>query len=76
MPWYTFTPLGMPRNPSDPNQYTLIGAPPSCPNPNNYICSIQAMDNSGQPIITLPLLCEIAIALENRMESTNVLLKP
>lgn len=77
MPWYQFTPAGSPRNPADPNSYTLVGStPPSCPNPNNFTCAIQANDNSGQPIITAALQVELLIALENRTESTNVLLKP
>lgn len=77
MPWYAFTPAGNPRNPCDPNNYTLIGIiPPSCPNPNNWLCAVQAFDNMGQPIFTLALQCEIAIALQNRTDTVNVLMKP
>ncbi|MGJ1322849.1 hypothetical protein ACR780_09180 [Sphingobacterium faecium] len=77
MSWYAFTPAGLPKNPCDPNSYTLIGnTPPSCPNPNNFLCAIQANDNLGAPIITFPLQCEIAIALQNRTDTVNVLLKP
>ncbi len=77
MAWYAFTPAGNPRNPCDPNSYTLIGIiPPSCPNPNNRLCAIQAFDNMGQPIFTLALQCEIAIALQNRTDTVNVLMKP
>ncbi|MGA6118310.1 hypothetical protein [Sphingobacterium anhuiense] len=76
MPWFSFTPGGLPRNPCDPNQYTLVAGPPSCPNPNNYLCAIQAINNFGVPIITTAVVIEIVLALENRMESTNVMLKP
>ncbi|MEN5232880.1 hypothetical protein [Sphingobacterium faecium] len=78
MPWYSFTPVSIATgDPSDPNQYTLIGSiPPSCPSPNSNLCAIQASDNLGLPILTLPLLIEMANALENVTETSNVLLKP
>jgi len=77
MPWYKFTPGGATPNPSNRNQYTLYGGggfPPSCPG-NIRICAIQAMDSGGLPILTTALLNEIIQALENRNDSTNVLLK-
>jgi hypothetical protein len=68
MPWYIFIP---------PNFWIIVGSlPPSCPFPKNYLCALQANDNSGQPIITLALQIEIANAVNNRTESTNVKLKP
>lgn len=78
MPWYSFTPIGAtPFSPSDPNNYTLVGiTPPTCPNPNNFICAIQANDNLGEPIFTVALLQEMLTALNNRTETTNVLLRP
>lgn len=78
MPWYVFTPpiMGTP-DPSEPNQYTLFGStPPSCPNPNEEICAIQASDSSGRPIFTTNLYREIIRAQHNLTESTNVLLRP
>lgn len=77
MPWYEFTPNGLPKDPCDPNQYTLLGNGPSaCPGSNVVLCSIQAMDNMGQPILTFALICEIVRALENKTTSVNVFLKP
>lgn len=78
MPWYSFTPASIPTSdPSNPNQYILIGStPPICGGPKNNICAIQATDNSGQPVITNSLKIEMANALENNIESANVLLKP
>lgn len=77
MPWYQFTPPGFFKNPTDPNQYTLFGTIPSpCAGPNVILCSIQASDNMGKPIITAALISEIAIALENKITTVNVYLKP
>ncbi|MEJ5145361.1 hypothetical protein [Sphingobacterium sp. MYb388] len=74
MPWYSYN---NPGSIGDPNSYNLEGnTPPSCPNPNNFICAIQANDNLGKPILTFGLVVAIADALQTRTESTNVLLKP
>lgn len=77
MPWYLYTPIIPPGNICNPNNYTLVGVvPPACPSPKVHLCAIQAMDNMGSPIISLTLACEIGTALQNSVESTNVLLKP
>ncbi len=78
MPWYSFTPLGsFPYDICNPNNYTLVGSnPPNCISPKNHLCTIQAADNLGKPIITSTLLCEIANALNNRFDTTNVKLWP
>lgn len=80
MPWYSFTPVDtFPHNTVDPNNYTLSGiTPPSCPNPNNFLCAIQAPDNSGKPNFAAApgLPAEIANAINNRTETTNVHLRP
>lgn len=77
MPWYYYTPAGPPYNPCDPNQYTLVvGLPPGCPGANNYMCALQAVDSAGQPIITPDLCAEVATALQGRIDTTNVKLKP
>lgn len=77
MPWYQFTPPGLPRDPTDPNQYTLFGSTPaSCAGSNLIICSIQADDNMGKPIITVALISEMVRALENKATTINVYLKP
>ncbi|MNL55490.1 hypothetical protein D3C87_1789090 [compost metagenome] len=77
MPWYLYTPVTIPPDVCNPNNYTLVGSiPPNCPNPNNFLCAIQANDNLGKPIITFALICEIANAVNNRTETTNVLLRP
>ncbi|NJI74039.1 hypothetical protein HCX49_12580 [Sphingobacterium kitahiroshimense] len=73
MPWYNYVSGSV----GVPNSYTLHGnTPPNCPNPNNFLCAIQAADNNQKPILTEELVTEIADALQNRTESTNVLLKP
>ncbi|MGJ1322848.1 hypothetical protein ACR780_09175 [Sphingobacterium faecium] len=75
MPWYSYIPGR--TNVCDPNNYTPVGSnPPNCPTSKLFLCAIQANDNSGHPIITCALICEIANALENRTESTNVKLRP
>lgn len=77
MPWYQFTPPGLVKDPTDPNQYTLFGnVPAPCAGPNLILCSIQAADNMGKPIITCALISEIARTLENNTTSVNVFLKP
>lgn len=77
MPWYEYTPVPATPSVGDSNNYTLIGStPPSCPNPNNFFCAIQANDNMSKPILTLALITEIANAVNSRTETTNVLLKP
>lgn len=78
MPWYSFSPIDtFPHDPGNPNNYTAVGSStPSCPNPNDYLCAIQAADNSGKPLITQALETQITIALANKVESTNVLLRP
>lgn len=78
MPWYLFCPIDpYPHNICDPNNYINVGTvPPNCPNPNIYLCAIQAKDNAGKPIITPKLCNEIVMALNNRIESAHVLLRP
>lgn len=75
MPWYVYDAAA--TDVSDPNNYgdPLI-PPPSCPSPKNFLCAIQANDNAGSPIITNALFIEMANALNNRAESTNVKLRP
>jgi hypothetical protein len=75
MPWYSFTPIPPSCDPNNPNNWTLVGPiPPPCPPPNNFLCAIQASDNMGKPIITVALSAEIAFALQNHVDTTNVLL--
>lgn len=77
MPWYSYTPITIPADVCNPNNYTLVGIiPPNCPNPNNFLCAIQAVDNMTKPILTTALICEIANAVNNRTETVNVLLRP
>ncbi|MEN5232889.1 hypothetical protein [Sphingobacterium faecium] len=80
MPWYSFQPIDLyPHNVGSPNNYQLVGInPPNCPNPNNFLCAIQAPDNAGKPNFGAApnLILEIANAVNNRLESTNVLLRP
>lgn len=78
MPWYVFCPNdAFPNDVCNPNNYILVDEfLINCPNPSRHLCTIQASDNAGLPIITCALICEIANALNNNFESTNVLLRP
>lgn len=77
MPWYLYTPITFPPDTCNPNNYTLVGVlPPSCPSPNNFLCAIQASDIMGLPNLTFALMCEISTALQGRIDTTNVKLKP
>jgi hypothetical protein len=75
MPWYVYNAGG--TNISNPNNYTFIGSiQPTCTTPKNYLCAIQANDNSGQPILNdINLFIEIGNALNNYTESTNIKLR-
>lgn len=75
MPWYVYD-AGA-TDVTDPNNYgPPLSTPPSCPSPKIYLCAIQAADNSGSPVILIVLQAEIANALNNKAESTNVKLRP
>jgi hypothetical protein len=78
MPWYLYNPIdSAPHNTNDPNNYNNVGTtPPSCPSPKTKLCSIQAPDNSGSPIISQALSAEISTAVNSGVETTNVKLRP
>lgn len=77
MPWYSYNPPGLFGDICNPNNYTLVGIlPPFCPSPKQRLCAVQALDNFGLPILTPALICEISTAMQNRLESVNVLLRP
>lgn len=78
MSWYIFTPgVIIPEDPSDHNQYTLIGStPPTCASQKQKICAIVASDFNGQPIFTTPLLREIIRVQHYQAESGIVMLRP
>jgi len=76
MPWYVFNPGSFPASPCDPNNYILVGTAPNCPGVNNVLCAIQADDNMEHPILTAALCSEIATALQNKIDTTNVKLRP
>ncbi|UIR57396.1 hypothetical protein LZQ00_06150 [Sphingobacterium sp. SRCM116780] len=78
MPWYPYLPTGTPP-------YSVINTnyfgppqayPPACAPPHDFLCAIQATDSSGQPVITFALLEEMEFAINNRIETTNVKLRP
>jgi hypothetical protein len=77
MPWYIYNPTGTPPyNIGGACNYNPVGSsPPSCAGPNNYLCGIQANDIGGKPIITQALILEIAEAVNNKTETTNVVLR-
>ncbi|MGJ1322844.1 hypothetical protein ACR780_09155 [Sphingobacterium faecium] len=76
MPWYSY--IAGRQDSGNPNNYTYVGStPPSCPSNKLYLCAIQAQDNLGAPDLTnINLFIEIANAINNRVESTNVKLRP
>jgi hypothetical protein len=76
MPWYLY--IAGRTDVSDPNNYTPAGTlPPNCPANKLFLCAIQANDNSGQPVLNnINLFIEIANAVNNRTETTNVKLRP
>lgn len=78
MPWYLFNPIdSFPHDVCSVYNYTLVGnTPPNCGNPNIRLCAIQTTDNWDFPLITCALYCEIANALNTKVETTNVLLRP
>ncbi|WP_400261335.1 hypothetical protein ACFX5U_15585 [Sphingobacterium sp. SG20118] len=74
MPWYVYNAGG--TNVSNPNNYILIGSTaPTCTSPKLFLCAIQANDNMGWPTVTNALILEIANAVNNVTESTNVKLR-
>ncbi len=76
MPWYVYNSAA--SDVSNPNNYGSPQIPaPSCPGDNNFLCAIQATDNMGDPDLTdVNLIIEIANAVNNRTETTNVKLRP
>jgi len=76
MPWYIYDAAA--TDVSDPNNYgSPTTLPPVCPSPKNFLCAVQTNDISGSPDLTsFALMAEIANAINNRLESTNVKLRP
>lgn len=73
MPWYVFR-KNPPGNVSNPTDYLLINQRPTC-NGSEILCGIKAMDNGfGFPILTNSLIGDIATALNNRTNASNVIL--
>ncbi|WP_104381363.1 hypothetical protein [Sphingobacterium sp. HMA12] len=63
-------------HPAEPASYSPVGStPPSCLG-NNQICTIEAANSGGKPVINQALLSEMVTALNTRTSSTNVKLKP
>lgn len=72
MNWFILTGT----DPSNPTHYTLVATAPLCPAPPEKICAIHAMnDGNNQPVITDALKDEMINALQNQVNSTNVLLE-
>jgi hypothetical protein len=74
MAWFIFTGT----DPSQSSHYTLSPGPtpPSCPGAPQALCSLQAMnDGFNNPLLDDVILSEIANALENQVNTTNVRLK-
>ncbi|WP_447767938.1 hypothetical protein [Sphingobacterium faecium] len=64
--------LNDPSNPGLPASYSL--GSPGCSG-NNQICTIDAVNNSGQPEITEDLKDEMLEALNTRSNTSHVTLK-
>lgn len=74
MSWFIFTGT----DPSQPSHYTFSPAttPPSCPGTPQALCAIQDMnDGFNNPKLEEDIQAEIANALENQVNTTNVRLK-
>ncbi|MEN5378763.1 hypothetical protein [Sphingobacterium kitahiroshimense] len=64
-----------PDHPADPASYSLItGTPPSCTG-NEQICTINATNDSGQPVLDTSILSEMVTALNTGVNQPNVNLK-
>ncbi|NJI72311.1 hypothetical protein HCX49_03755 [Sphingobacterium kitahiroshimense] len=71
MNWYLFTG----SNPTDPAHYTRVASQPNCIG-SCVICAIRASDDgNGNPVISVSLLQEMILALSNKTNSANVMLK-
>ena len=66
-------------DPGISTNYTKYGssAPTDCPGSPRQLCAIQADDNSGspEPVLDVNIALEMADALQNQKNTTNVLLK-
>ncbi|WP_144243337.1 hypothetical protein [Sphingobacterium sp. ML3W] len=72
MNWFKLTGT----DPSNPSHYTLVSSAPICIAPPQRLCAIYALnDGSGQPVITDALKNEMINALQNQVNTTNVLLE-
>lgn len=72
MAWFSFTG----SNPSDKTHYTLVSSEPNCGIEREKLCAINATNNgSNQPVLDIPILSEMADALELEQNTTNVRLK-
>ena len=77
MPWYIYNPGA--TDVSNPNNYGgPLSSAPACPGANNFLCAIQANDNLGHPDLTgnIALFIEMANALNSRIDTINVKLRP
>ncbi|MBB2950181.1 hypothetical protein [Sphingobacterium sp. JUb56] len=64
-----------PAHPAEQTSYTPAGSPPPNCLGNNQICTINATNSGGQPVINQALLSEMVTALNTRTSSANVKLK-
>ena len=72
MNWFKLTGT----DPSNPSHYTLVSIAPICIPPLQKICAIYALnDGNNQPVITCELKNEMINALQNQVNTTNVLLE-
>ncbi|WP_164112070.1 MULTISPECIES: hypothetical protein [Sphingobacterium] len=72
MAWFNFTG----SDPANPNHYTLATSTPNCGSTEEKLCAINATNNgSDKPILDIPILSEMARALQNEVNEPNVQLK-
>lgn len=72
MNWFTFTG----SDPADSTHYTLATGTPSCVNPQQQLCAIQATNNgNNEPDLDIAILSEMVQALNASGNTTNVSLK-
>ena len=72
--WFVFS--GVPDDPSDPLNYTMVGAEPTTCSGVNQICAIYVASSGSLPIINCDVKDEMISALINRSDIPgSVLLK-
>lgn len=72
--WYSFTTTAG-ADPTDPANYSLLSAKPTCPG-TAKICAICAQDDGfGHPVITCGILADMVITIQFGVDQSLVILR-